>query len=59
MKIGIYGQFYHEDSEIYIQHILEVLQKKKVDIVVEEFCSLLFGHDGLSFCDRPIIVTLV
>ncbi|MFK5981709.1 MAG: NAD kinase [Flavobacteriaceae bacterium] len=36
MKIGVYGQFYHNDSEIYIQHILEVLQKKEVEIVVEE-----------------------
>tara|TARA_R110000787_G_scaffold285949_1_gene402839 strand:+ start:28523 stop:29407 length:885 start_codon:yes stop_codon:yes gene_type:complete len=36
MKIGIYGQFYHEDSEIYIQHILDALQSKNVEIVVEE-----------------------
>ena len=36
MKIGIFGQFYHEDSEVYIQHILDVLQKKDVDIVVEK-----------------------
>ena len=36
MKIGIYGQFYHKDSEIYIQYILDVLQSKNVEIVVEE-----------------------
>jgi len=36
MKIGIYGQFYHEDSEIYIQQILDALQSKNVEIIVEE-----------------------
>ena len=36
MKIGIYGQFYHEDSEKYIQYILDALQKRDVNIVVEE-----------------------
>ena len=36
MKIGIYGQFYHEDSEIYIQHILDALQSKNIEIIVEE-----------------------
>lgn len=36
MKIGVYGQFYHEDSEIYIQYILDALQNKNVEIAVEE-----------------------
>jgi len=36
MKIGIYGQFYHEDSEKYIQYILDALQKRDVNIVIEE-----------------------
>ena len=36
MKIGVYGQFYHQDSEVYIQCILDVLQDKNVDIVVED-----------------------
>ncbi len=36
MKIGIYGQFYHEDSEIYIQYILDALQKKGVEIIIEK-----------------------
>ena len=36
MKIGIYGQFYHENSETYIQLILDALQKKNVEIVIEE-----------------------
>ncbi len=36
MKIGVYGQFYHEDSETYIQYILDVLQKRNVEVVVED-----------------------
>lgn len=41
-KVGIYGQFYHENSEIYIQHILDALQKKDIEIVIEEnFLTIL------------------
>ena len=36
MKIGIYGQFYHENSETYIQRILDALQRKNIEIVIEE-----------------------
>lgn len=36
MKIALYGQFYHEGSEKYIKYILDVLQKKNVEIVIEE-----------------------
>ncbi len=36
MKIGIYGQFYHENSETYIQLILDALQRKNIEIVIEE-----------------------
>ena len=36
MKIAIYGQFYHENSETYIQLVLDALQKKNVEIVAEE-----------------------
>ncbi len=36
MKIGIYGQFYHENSEIYIQKLLNVLQKKETEIFIEK-----------------------
>ncbi len=42
MKVGIYGQFYHENSEIYIQNILDALQQKKIEIVIEEnFLNIL------------------
>ncbi len=36
MKVGIYGQFYHENSETYIQEILETLQNRKVEISIEK-----------------------
>ncbi len=36
MKIGIYGQFYHENSETYIQLLLDTLQKKEAEVVIEE-----------------------
>ena len=36
MKIGIYGQFYHENSEIYIQILLDALQKRPAEVVIEE-----------------------
>ena len=49
MKIGVYGQFYHEDSEIYIQYILDALQKKEVEIVVEEkFLKSINKHKEIS-----------
>ena len=36
MKIGIYGQFYHENSEVYIQLLLQALQKKDIEVFIEE-----------------------
>lgn len=47
MKIGIYGQFYHENSETYIQLILDALQKKNVEIVIEEnFLNIINQHES-------------
>ncbi len=49
MKVGIYGQFYHEDSETYIQYILNALQKEGVEIVVEEnFLKSINKHKDIS-----------
>lgn len=36
MKIGIYGQFYHEHSESYFKFLLEALRAKGAEIVFEE-----------------------
>ncbi len=46
MKIGIYGQFYHPNSEKYIQAILNALQVRDVEIVIEEnFLQLMKKHE--------------
>lgn len=47
MKIGIYGQFYHKNSETHIQSILNALQRKDVEILVEEnFLRLMKEHQS-------------
>lgn len=49
MKIGIYGQFYHKDSETYIQYILDTLQQRDVEIVIEEnFLNSIKKHKEIS-----------
>jgi len=47
MKIGIYGQFYHENSEAHIELILKTLQSKQVEIVIEKkfFDLINLRHD--------------
>lgn len=42
MKIGIYGQFYNEQSESYIQHILDALKKYNAQVFIEaKFLEIL------------------
>ncbi|PKA83293.1 NAD+ kinase [Ulvibacter sp. MAR_2010_11] len=49
MKIGIYGQFYHENSETYIQLILDALQHRDVEIVIEEnFLDIINLHQDIT-----------
>lgn len=49
MKIGIYGQFYHEQSEKYIQHILSALQKEDVEVVIEEkFLDIINENEDIK-----------
>lgn len=46
MKIGIYGQFYHTNSETHIQSILNALQQSDVEILIEEnFLRLMKEHE--------------
>jgi NAD+ kinase len=35
-KVGIYGQFYHANSELYIEELLNVLDRKDVEVHIEE-----------------------
>lgn len=36
MKIGIYGQFYHENAEVYVQTLLDALQRHKSEVYIEK-----------------------
>lgn len=36
LKIGIYGQYYHKNSEVTIKQIFDVLRRKHVTVYVEE-----------------------
>ena len=49
MKIGIFGQFYHENAEKYIQLILSVLQSYNAEVYIEaNFLEILKEHKGIS-----------
>lgn len=49
MKIGIYGQFYHENAEIYIQLLLDVLQKKGIEVFIEKnFLDIISHHQDIT-----------
>ncbi|WP_108868668.1 NAD kinase [Aquimarina aquimarini] len=49
MKIGIYGQFYHKNSGIYIQQLLETLDENGVEVVIEKnFLELINLHDEID-----------
>jgi NAD+ kinase len=49
MKVGLYGQFYHEDSEKYVQLILNTLQNRGVDVRIEtEFLKIIEQSEGIS-----------
>lgn len=49
MKIGIYGQFYHKNSGIYIQQLLETLDENNVEVVIEKkFLELINLHDDIN-----------
>lgn len=49
MKIGIYGQFYHEHSEKYIQLILDALQNYDAEVCIESnFLKIIDSHEHMS-----------
>lgn len=47
MKIGIYGQFYHKNSEQYIEQLLDLLEKAGADISVEDSFSKLMKENTI------------
>lgn len=49
MKVGIYGQFYHEGSGKYIHELLSVLSEKNIEVVIEKnFLKLIHQHKTSS-----------
>jgi len=49
MKIGIYGQFYHENAGTYINQLLELLKEEKVDVVIERnFLDLINKNKSIT-----------
>ncbi len=56
MKIGIYGQFYHDDSDVSIQLLLGALYDKNSAIYIEEnFLKLIIQHKDINdkYSDFP------
>lgn len=50
MKIAIYGQFYHEHSENYIQFILDALQNYNAEVCIEaNFLEIIKAQEGMSY----------
>lgn len=48
-KVGIYGQFYHANSESYIEELLNVLEEKEVEVVIEEdFLKLIDENKSIE-----------
>lgn len=49
MKVGIYGQFYHKNSDQYIQQLLELLDKRSVEVVIEKnFLDLIHENKSIK-----------
>lgn len=46
MKVGVYGQFYHEGSDVCVEHLLEQLQKRGAEIFIESaYLKILNKHN--------------
>lgn len=61
MKIGIYGQFYHANSELYIQQLLQLLEEDDIDFRLEEgFFKIMKENKiiGDKFDDLPTFKVL-
>ena len=50
MKVALFGQFYHKNSEISIQTLLDILKSKFVDIHVEDnFFTTIDGEKTINY----------
>lgn len=49
MKVGIYGQFYHANSGVYIEELLNVLDEENVEVAIEEnFLKLIDENNEIK-----------
>lgn len=49
MKIGIYGQFYHKEAGHYIQQLLDILDRKQIEVIIEKnFLQLIHENDTID-----------
>ena len=49
MKVGIYGQFYHKNSGHYVQQLLDLLNQKDVEVIIEEnFLKLIHDNEDIN-----------
>ncbi len=49
MKVGIYGQFYHANSGLYIEELLNVLGEEKVEVAIEsKFFKLIDENKAIQ-----------
>lgn len=49
LKIGVYGQYYHENSEVYTKQIFDILHQNKVQVYIEEnFLRLTEKHKNMQ-----------
>ena len=49
MKVGIYGQFQHDEAARYVQHLLEILSASGVKVIIEKnFLELIKAHDDIN-----------
>jgi NAD+ kinase len=49
MKVGIYGQFYHKNSGIYIEELLNVLEEENIEVAIEEnFLQLIDDNNEIK-----------
>lgn len=47
LKVGIYGQFYHENSSVSIKLLFDILRKKEVSVFIEENFSKLIIENNV------------
>lgn len=49
MKVGIYGQFYHTNSSVYIEELLDVLKNEDIEVCVEsEFFDRIRENEAIK-----------